>query len=203
MTVHLNASLSAEIRAATTQLPLYNGGPGVDYTHAETAYAAYVTLIHLMDDGTVATPDILLVKGRGGERNPSVWGAVSGYIDTMNDPQGVLSDALFDPVAFTARNELAEECSLAESATDVIDLRLGRPFAEPRRGGRGVVHILPLLGICRGRYKPPVKTDGTELIGHAWAPITQVLRWPDLSPGYMSHTLPRALGTIGLQLPDA
>ncbi len=131
MTAHLNAELSAEIREATAHLPLYDGA-GVNYRGAEIAYTASITLLHLPNAQEV-TPesDILLVqKGRGDWHN-GVWGAVSGYIDTTSDPNGDLPDTLFDPLAYTVRSELAEECSLSAGVIDAIDFYLGRRLPSP------------------------------------------------------------------------
>jgi 8-oxo-dGTP pyrophosphatase MutT (NUDIX family) len=199
--------ISSEIRASVADLPLYQGGPGVDYTHADTAYAVNVTLLHdpnmqRSEQGLwVPRPETeaLVVQRASGDGVIGSWSSVSGYVDTVHDPEGVIPDEEFDPIMFTAGVELSEECNLPFSVIDSIEFCLGERFSEPR-GNRGVIHVLPLLGIYPGEQKPGITINEDELMGYSWMPLNRIssLR-PNLSPGYMENTLPHALGTTGLQ----
>lgn len=195
---HLASELSAEIRQATVNLPPYRGGPGVDYTNAVVAYTAAVTLLHLPGGQEVSSEsEILLVRKGQGDWHTGVWGSVTGYIDTVRDPQRQLADDEFDPVAFTARSELAEECGLTSDDIAAIDFRLGQRFAEGRFNGKGTIHIVPILGLCSNERKPSVQPDGHEVTDYSWVPLNQVASRPALSPGYITRTLPNALGAFG------
>ena len=200
MNAHLDAGISAEIREAVAGLPLYKNGPGVDYTGAKVAYTTNTILVHgrsmQRDNAGLYVPnrhtEALLVQ-----RPQGLWSGVSGYVDTVHDPTGVIPDDEFDPIAFTARTELAEECNLSPAEIDLVELHLGERFSRPHYVGR--IRVLPLLGIYIGEQKPHVVPNRHELIDHRWVGLGNIARLPNLLPGYLSHTLPRALCTLGLR----
>lgn len=80
---------------------------------------------------------------------------------------------------------------------DGIHLALGRRFEEARFARRGVVNVLPLLGMCH--QEPHIELDPRELSEFAWVPLGEIAHTSDLSPGYLHSTLPRALGALGLR----
>jgi hypothetical protein len=192
-----DAGLTAEMRAATAGFKLYNDGPGVSYVGTEIAYTAGITLLHLPEGEPSSESEILLVQKGEGDWHERVWGSVTGYVDTMYDPAGQLPDNEFDPLAFTVWSELQEECGLPINVIDGIDFRLGTRFNEPRFNSKGMAHILPILGICRNAERPDIQPDGKELLDHAWVPIGRVAEQENLSPGYITDTLPGALAGLG------
>jgi hypothetical protein len=181
----LDRELTAEIRRATEHLPLYQGGPGVDYTNAKTAYAANITLQH--------GRDILLVQRGSGDDVIGKWSGVSGYIDTPYDPDQLLPPASFDPLRHTAYSELHEECGLMSEDIGRIALRMGRRFAVSN--GERTTHVIPLLGVVQGG-KPEIVIDGAELTGYQWHDLAMVPSLPDLSPGYLELTLPGVMAVM-------
>lgn len=202
----MNPEISREIRAHAEGLPLYGRGPGVDYTHSPIAYAVSITLLdagtmEYQEDTGLYVPnqdtEALLVQRGSGDGRVGAWSGVSGYVDTMSDPTGELSDDEFDPVEFTARTELAEECNLAPQVIARIALRLGERF--PHHRPPKIIHILPLAGVCIGGQKPPVKVDGVELLDAAWVPIGRIAEHKGVSSGYVRDTLPSALRSLGNQ----
>ncbi len=202
--VEFDSSFADEIREAVVDLPLYRDGPGVDYTNADVAYALNVTLIHdpliRRDEQTGAylptsTAEALLVQRGRGDGQIGAFGGVSGYIDTVHDPTGQVPDVDFNPVDYTARTELSEECGLSGSALSGMEFHPGQRFSEPRKNG-GEVHVIPVAGLCI--QKPEVLPDGVEVTDYQWRRLNEIVRMDDLSPGYASHTLPSALGALGL-----
>ena len=216
---HLNAELSREIRETVGQLPLYAGDPkgvAIDYTHSQVAYAVNVTLLvgHFRRHPSgVQLPTretrAMLVRRASGDGKVGSWSGVSGYVDTLSDPERLLTNDAFDPVAYTARAELHEECGIAWEVVHAIDmyvgailrdginLALGRRFEEARFAQHGVVNVLPLLGVCH--EEPAVELDPRELSESKWVSLGEIAQTPDLSPGYVQSTLPRALGALGLR----
>lgn len=199
----MNPEIIREIRANAKGLPLYMGGPGVDYTDTPVSYAVNVTLLDAStmeynEESGLYTPtddtEALIVQRGSGDGRIGAWSGVSGYIDTMSDPTGELSDDEFDPVAFTARTELAEECSLAPQHIARIALRLGERF--PHHRPPKIIHILPLAGVCIDGQKPPIKIDGAELVDMAWVPVGRIAEHKGVSSGYVRNTLPAALNAL-------
>lgn len=204
----IDRQLTLEMRAATAGLPLYMGGPGVDYRGAAQAYAANVTLLHdpnrtqtAVGSGYVPSPEaeVLIVQRQSGEGVLGSWSGVSGYVDTMYDPTGAVAAEEFDPLLHTVRTELSEECGLLQDYTATIDVHLGKRFVVERPGC--TLHVLPLLGILPPGNKPAIAILRTELSDYCWCRLADVAIQPALSPGYIQQTLPHALGAIGCALP--
>jgi hypothetical protein len=121
-----------------------------------------------------------------------MWGGVSGYVDTWRDKNG----EIVDPILFTARKELAEECGMCEEDIDNVTFRLGRRFEEPWNNG-GLLHVLPLLGIFNGAEKPAIQVDGHELLESKWLPLGAIATQKDISLDYVHRTFPYAIEGLG------
>lgn len=222
MPQHLDAALSAEIRGAICHLEAYPGDPtgqAKNYTGADVAYAVNTNLLngnlYWHAAGVwLPTPrtQVMLVRRSSGDGQEGSLSGVSGYIDRPYDP--ALTDEAYDPVAYAVRKELSGECNIREERVRAIglsmgsvfslsgvDLAMGQRFAEPRFGGQGTLHVVPVLGMCYGT-KPPTRPNPEEVSEIVWVPLEQVARLPDLSPGYLENTLPNALGSLGLR-PEA
>ena len=224
MISRLNPALGAEISQNTAHLPAWPEDPTqCDYTNAQTAYAVNVTLLHGDFEWHPATgthlptrqTKALLVQRASGDGQIGSESGVSGYVATRRDPQGKVKPEYIDPIAYTARAELHEECGIPWEAistiglhlgsviTAHINLALGQRFTEPRFGQGGVlrkncvVHVLPMLGLCLGDNRPQIAPDPKEVSGYAWVPLGEVSR-RNLSSGYLKFTLPNALGALGL-----
>ncbi len=186
---HLNEAISREIQAATRGLPLYQGGPGVDYTHAPVAYAVNVTVVW-----KIPQPQALLVQRASGYGTIGSWSGVSGFVDTPRDPLG-RSGRRFDPIAYTIRTELEEECGLGASDLDRLTLQLGARFeVESHNGGK--LHVLPVLAVYQGARQLEVHPNPAELSGHQWVHLSGIAAVPGLNTGYRTHTLPRILEVL-------
>lgn len=219
MPQHLDRALSNEIRATVGHLPPYEGDPtgrAIDYTGSPVAYAVNVTLIH--GDMTwhpsglyLPSPQTkaLLVRRASGDGIKDSESGPSGYIDILHDD--VLEDDAFDPVAYAGRVEPHQECGIPMKVMNTIDLHLGavlsygvnfalgRRFQEPRFGGHGINHIVPILGVCHGPKPPTIQLKQDELSAYDWVPLQEIPDRPNLSPGYLENTLPSALGSLGLR----
>ncbi len=204
--MHLSPEFTDEIRLATNGLPLYNGGPGVDYTYAPDSYALNVTLWHDPEFATLPVgyqpgeeASLLLVQRASGHGKIGAWSGVSGYIDTLNDPGGSLSASEFDPVRYTVENELYEECGLDREALAAITFYPAEPFTDYRRHDGNRVHVLPVLGWC-GVGRPEVNIDPRELSAYDWVKFSDIQQRQGLAGLYLSHTLRRALAAIDIAL---
>lgn len=193
---------SDKIRAATEGLPLYKGWPGVDYSKAPEAFAVNLTLLHDPEwrkEGRPHSPrpetEVLIARRGAGHRS---FSGISGYVD---EPERN------NPITFTARQELQEEAGVSDTDLDAIDFYLGKPFTLPHRyegdeygsGKRtkeGILHLLPMIGICFEPNKPTITPDGHEITEHQWVPLGQIMEWPERAPGYAEQTLPHALGAL-------
>ncbi|HEV7928531.1 MAG TPA: NUDIX domain-containing protein [Nitrosospira sp.] len=200
---HLNPELTKAIRANAVGLPLYGEGPGVDYTHSPVAYATNVTVLDAATMGyNEATglyvptdeTEALIVQRGSGDGRIGAWSGVSGYIDTMSDPTGELTDDEFDPVQFTARTELAEECGFTPQMLARVALCMGESF--PVQRPPRIIHILPFAGVYIGDSKPPIQVDGVELLDAAWVPLGQIRERKGIGSGYVRDTLPAALRAL-------
>ena len=97
---------SAEVLENTRELPLYRGGPAVDYTNALHAYALNATLLfdperaprEIRLKGPSDAAELLLVERASGDGDIGTFSDVTGYIDTFRN-QG----EHFDPIAHTLR----------------------------------------------------------------------------------------------------
>lgn len=225
MNTHLNPAISAEMRQATAGFDLYHRpqekkpGPGVSYVNTAVAYVANLTLIHEASLGQEAydgmsrytlTKDseiLLAQRGHGDGNSYGLWGGVSGYIDTMYDPRIDRTDsqalkaneAIFDPIAYTARTELQEECGMDVASIQRVRLYLGERFST-QMGSNGRLHVMPLSGVYTGAERPAITVDGHELLDAQWVPLGQVAEWNDIKPSYLHTTLPRALGGLGVDV---
>lgn len=218
---HLDPALSAEIRTTVGHLPPWPGDPtgrAINYSGAPVAYAVNVTLIHGDMEWHPAgvylpTPKTkaLLVQRASGEGKIDSWSGVSGFIDVLHDP--ILKDEGFDPIRYAVNNELQTECGMDPEKIQTIDLHvgalrrntslvnlaLGQRFEEPRFGGIGTLHVLPVLGICHGRRPPRIRPNPQELSAYEWVPLGNIAEQPNLSPGYLDSTLPNALRSLHLR----
>lgn len=206
-TSHLDKAASSEIRAAVAGLPLYNCGPGVDYTNAPVAYTASTVLMHgptLQRNPRTGRPtpttdtEILIVQRGSGDGVHGSWSGVSGYIDKVKDPAGKIRDDDFDPVAHTAHAEMSEECGLSPDDAGKVTLGMGTRFTEPRRNG-GTLHVLPVSGVYAGDEKPAMAVDGREVVDYRWVRLGEVSQLEGLSPGFITQTLPGVLEGLGLE----
>lgn len=221
MPQHLDSKLSAEIRATVGHLPLWPGDPAgraIDYSSAPIAYAVNVTLLHgamRWHPAGLYLPTrqtrALIVERASGDGPINSWSGVSGFIDVLHDPD--LKDEAFDPVRYAINNELETECGIDPTTIQDIDfhigsvlynlsivsLKLGKRFQEPRFSGDGVVRVVPALGVCHGENPPLITPDPTELSAFDLVPLGDIARLPNLSPGYLENTLPKALGCFGLK----
>lgn len=221
---HLNPELTAEILHNIAHLPSWEKDPTqCDYTNAQKAYAVNVTLLHGDFEWHPATGTFLptrqtkalLVRRASGDGQIGTESGVSGYVATRRDPQGKVKPEYIDPIAYTARAELHEECRipwrtistiglhLGSVIKTPINLALGQRFTEPRFGRNGVlldgckVHVLPMIGLCLQDEPPQIDPDPEEVSEYAWVPLGDVSQ-RRLSPGYLELTLPHALGALGL-----
>jgi len=185
---HLNAAISREIVANTRGLPLYRGGPGVDYTNAPVAYAVNATILHIpgfdpaQPRRTPVRPDTpaLLVQRASGDGIIGSWSGVSGYVDV------VIRRTDFDPIAQAVRTELVEECNLQPEVVAALPLYLGHRFSVGRPSG--VLHVLPILGVFAGRQLPVIVPNPAELSGYTWAAFGRLPSVPGINPGYRDST---------------
>lgn len=199
-------NFSAEISETTKGLPLYKGGPAVDYTEAKHAYALNATLLHdsglnreeLLLHGPSEAAQILLVERASGHGAIGSLSGVSGYIDTLQDPDAKDTDAPFDPIAYTLREEFVTECGFTEQTFDLVDFYAGKPTVENRTFKPGAkITVVPILGLCA--QKPDVFVNRAELASYRWIGLEAIKRTEKLAQGYLSTTLPSALGAIGLR----
>lgn len=171
----------------TQDLPPYEEDPDVDYSEAQTAHAVSTVLVHCPKG--IITPDteIMIVQRGSGDGIIGSWSGVSGY---------TIPDNSSDPALYTARKELTEECNLSGEELDGIELHKGKKFQEPRLKG-GTINIRPLVGLCRGDDKPRVQVDGDEVVNTKWVKLGEIRSHPNLSPGFLTDTLPKALEGLG------
>ncbi|HMH70486.1 MAG TPA: hypothetical protein VK502_03725 [Candidatus Saccharimonadales bacterium] len=201
-------NFSKEITEKTKDLPLYQGGPAVDYTEASHAYALNATLLHdpqrerdeILADGPSEAAQILLVERASGHGVAGSFSGVSGYIDTLQDPNAdeENNDVPFDPIAHTLREEFETECGFTEDTFNLVDFYAGRATVENRTFRPGAkISIVPILGLCAAR--PDIYVNRAELASYRWMELEALKHSRDLSRGYRSTTLPAALGAIGLR----
>jgi hypothetical protein len=195
----------AEAFEKTRDLPPYNDGPAVDYTNAPHAYALNATLLHdprrtpkdILTNGPSAVAEILLVERASGHGEIGSFSGVSGYIDTLQNPNNE-ADTQFDPIAHTLKEELETECGFTEHEFGVVDFHAGMPTVELRTRTPGAkITVIPILGLCHER--PEVVVNKDELASHRWVGLAALKAVEQLARGYRTITLPSALGAIGLK----
>jgi hypothetical protein len=180
---YLAPELIDEMRKATAGLPLYNGGPAVDYTHAMEACALNVTVLYdpqMPNNGRgryvpqTKTKALIVTRGSGDGVRGSRSG-VSGYIDTLHDPseENPKPDHLFGPVEHTAFQELGTEVGFSRNVLENLQLYAGKSFQAKRRNG-GILHVVPLVAIAATSRLPEVKPDGHEVTAFAWVPLGEM-----------------------------
>lgn len=196
---------SVELSENTKDLPLYRGGPAVDYTEARHAYALNATLLHdprqdpeqVLSRGPSEAAQILLVERASGHGVVGSFSGVSGYIDTLHNPASKGTRASFDPIAHTLKEEFITECGFTEHSFSLVDFYAGRPTTEKRTITPGArISVVPILGLCIRR--PEIIVDKTELRSYRWVGL-QAIKYENLSRGYLTVTLPAALRAIGLK----
>lgn len=196
---------SAELSENTKDLPLYLGGPAVDYTKAIHAYALNATLLHdpeqapgdVLRNGPSDAAQIMLVERASGHGVIGSFSGVSGYIDTLRHPDTGGGDS-FDPIAHTLKEEFATECGFNEQSFGLVDFYAGKTTTEKRTITPGAkISVVPILGLCA--QAPDVTIDRDELRSHRWVDLQAVRHAENLAKGYLTVTLPSALGAIGLQ----
>lgn len=197
-------NLSAEMLERTKGLPLYLGGPAVDYTHAAHAYALNATLLHdpqrtpneVLSDGPSSAAQIMLVERASGHGVIGSFSGVSGYIDTFKHDESVAS---FDPIAHTLREEFTTECGFTDQTLSAVDFYAGKITVEARTITPGAkISIVPILGLCA--EPPEITVNKTELASYRWVDLIAIGQTENLSPGYLNVTLPSALGAVGLNI---
>ncbi len=199
-------NFSAEISENTKGLPLYRGGPAIDYTEAWHAYALNATLLYdpqqepkdVLAKGPTEAAQILLVERASGHGVIGSFSGVSGYIDTLHDPTREDSGELFDPIAHTLREEFETECGFAQSSFDLVKFHAASPTTEPRTVKPGAkISVVPIIGLCS--EMPEIRVNKAELASHRWVGLQALRRTENLAHGYLAVTLPSALGAIGLR----
>lgn len=193
----LNQEIKNEI--AKAKLPPYQGGPGVDYTNSSFAYAVSIALVHLTADQVAPNhaTHTLLVQRSSGHGIIGSWSGVSGYIDTICDPNNAQND-VFDPIMHTAKNELHEECGLDHELINNIGFHLGPRFTTEKFGG-GILHIIPLLGVYKSQDRPIILPDPQEISGYQWVRVASVQNIENIEQNFHEQTLPSALAAFGSQ----
>lgn len=194
MTRHLDSSITREIRGTVKGLPLYKGGPGVDYSSSPVAYAVNTTMVHIPRSDPVpdvpsavsSTTQALLVQRAAGDGVIGSWSGVSGYVDVVTDSEE------FDPIANTVRAELMEECNFPPELVAGLLLYLGERYCAPSYHG-GILHVLPVLSVYLGTELPAVTVDPAELSNYAWVQLGHIHQLPGVDTGYLQDTLPRVL----------
>lgn len=187
---------SKEAVKKTRDLPLYNGGPAVDYSNAKHAFALNATLLHdrkrspeeVLARGPSEDADILLVERGSGHGKIGSFSGVSGYIDTFTHA---------DPIEHTLRDEFTTECGF-DDEFDLVDFHAGIPTVEKRTLIKDAdITVVPILGLCVER--PEVRVDGREVTSHRWVGLGAIRAFERLARNYDTITLPSALGAIGLK----
>ncbi|HEX6258091.1 MAG TPA: hypothetical protein VFZ48_01270 [Candidatus Saccharimonadales bacterium] len=189
--------LKQEALVKTRGLPLYEEGPGVDYSKAPHAYALNATLLYdpygspeqMRKRGPGSESSILLVERAGGHGQPRTFSGVSGYLNPWTSA---------DPIAETLREELETECHFRRRQFDEIEFYAGRPTVEPRTQVPGaMITVVPILGLCCTR--PDVVVNPEELLSYRWVHLPSI-RWTSrLAKNYLEVTLPSALAAIGIE----
>ena len=196
---------SAEATENTCELPLYRGGPAVDYTNAPHAYALNATLLYdpgrtpedVCQDGPSETAEILLVERASGHGVVGSFSGVTGYIDTFRHADTENAGMQFDPVAHTLKEEFETECGFTDHF-DLIDFYAGMPTVEARTITPGAkITVVPILGLCHERPAIDINTD--ELASYKWIGLTAIKATEQLARGYREISLPSALGAIGIR----
>jgi hypothetical protein len=108
---NLSPGLAEEIRKTTKGAQLYKGGPAVDYSTTQNAYAVNITLMYgnFTHDPTsgicrpTSDTEILIVQRASGDGKLGSWSGVSGYLDRPD---------LNDPLRHAVVTELREEVGL-------------------------------------------------------------------------------------------
>lgn len=201
---------SEEAVNRTRELPLYLGGPAVDYTDALHAYALSATLLHdserppkdVLVHGPSKKAQVLLVERASGHGVIGSFSGVTGYIDTLFNPSESSDEVrFFDPIAFTLRDELVTECGFEDRTFGLVDFYAGVPTVEPRTANpEARITVVPVLGLCTER--PEIVLDPRELASYKWTNLEDIKITEKLSAGYRTVTLPSALGALGMH-PDA
>jgi len=190
--------LAAEMRMATKDAELYNGGPGVHYGTTKDAYAVNVTLMYGLEgpDGVpTGETEILVVQRGSGDGTHGSLSGISGYLDRPD---------LSDPLAHAIVTELREEIAvLTDGSLTGFTAHVGRRFAEPRRAD-GTLHVIPVALVANS--KPDVQPDGHEVSAARWIKIGGIAALGmevSFSPGYLDNTLPGVLAAFGIEKPEA
>lgn len=193
---------TTEMIENTRELPLYGGGPAVDYTNALHAYALNATILFdperaphdVRRDGPSDAAEVLLVERASGHGEIGSFSDVTGYIDIVRSSDGATD---FDPVAYTLREELETECGFTKRHFKKIDFYAGTPTVHPRtRNPKAKITVVPVIGLCHER--PLVEVNRKELASYKWVGLAAIKATERLERGYRSISLPSALGAIGL-----
>ncbi|HTE58154.1 MAG TPA: hypothetical protein VK694_05410 [Verrucomicrobiae bacterium] len=198
---HQRQEWSERIQTGAEGLPLYQGGPGVDYSNAPNPVAVSVTMLH---DPTWERNDLgmytlrpeteaLIAQRVGGHEQ---FSAITGYADRPD---------VHDPITFAALEEVEEEANMTEEDRSKLDIYLGVPFALPHKyegppDSKEVqdskLDLLALIGVYTDPLKPTLKPNKSEVARFQWVALGDIKHTVDINPGYRDQTLPHALGAL-------
>jgi len=146
-------TFSAEAIKKTRGLPLYEGGPGVNYKDAPHAFALNATLLYdprrspqeVAEHGPSKDAEILLVERASGHGEVGSFSGVSGYIDRP---------WYDDPIAYTLKEEFETECGFTRHQFRLVAFYAGQPTVENRTWTPGAkITVVPILGLCTVKPK--------------------------------------------------
>lgn len=198
---HQRQEWSERIQATAEGLPLYRGGPGVDYSNALNPVAISLTMLYdptweRNDKGlyTLRPETQALIARRAGGHGQ--FSAITGYADRPD---------VHDPITFAALEEVDEEVNMSEEDRSKLDIYLGVPFDLPHKyeGTRDCkeaqdskLHLLALVGVYTNPIKPTLEPNESEVTEVQWVALGEMQCVTDVNEGYRDQTLPHALGAL-------
>jgi hypothetical protein len=191
------------IRTVAEGLPLWQGGPGVNYHHAENPVAVNVTMLHdpTWEEGKPYTIDPQTTEALLGLRSTGhkMFTGISGYADRPD---------VAHPVLHTVGEEFDEETNMSAEDRAKLHVVLGIPFKlphqyEPHTGElhdpgekQGTLDLLPLVAFYPGPDKPVLRPNESEVRELRWTLLGEIKDLTDVTPRYFNQTLPHALGSL-------
>ncbi len=175
-------------------LPLYQGGPGVDYTNAKRHYAVSVAVV---SRESVVNGHTEVLHGR---RKSGRATYVGGFVDVLFDPTGRIDYDQFDAIKNAAATELKEETGATPEFIQRVEFRPGGRFIDMK--GDVEVHLLSMVALFSGP-RPKLEPDGKELTELFWTPVNRIRHVPNLVPGHLEVMVPHSLTALGLTFAEA